>query len=275
MTRLAPGSRNVSMVFQSYALFPHLTVAENIGFGLVVREVPKARGAGAGRARPPSSRAAQRCSSGGRPSSRAASGSGSRSPARSCASRTSSSSTSRSRTSTRSCAPETRAELKQLHAPRRRDDALRHARPGRGADARAIGRRPRPTATLQQVGTPDEVWRGRRTASWRGSSARPSMNSRVAARSRRARRRRRGTELGIRPEHVAPRRRGRRGRRSTLVEPVGSEALVHLRAGERGARRASCRRGAAGARRDRPHLGVAASTCISSTRSPGKRIGWS
>ena len=30
------------MVFQSYALFPHLTAAENIGFGLVVREVPKA-----------------------------------------------------------------------------------------------------------------------------------------------------------------------------------------------------------------------------------------
>lgn len=37
-----PGRRNVSMVFQSYALFPHLTVAENIAFGLVVRDVPKA-----------------------------------------------------------------------------------------------------------------------------------------------------------------------------------------------------------------------------------------
>jgi multiple sugar transport system ATP-binding protein len=41
LTRLAPAARNVSMVFQSYALFPHLTVAENIGFGLVVREEPK------------------------------------------------------------------------------------------------------------------------------------------------------------------------------------------------------------------------------------------
>ena len=30
------------MVFQSYALFPHLTAGENIGFGLVVRETPKA-----------------------------------------------------------------------------------------------------------------------------------------------------------------------------------------------------------------------------------------
>ncbi len=41
-TRLRPGLRNVSMVFQSYALFPHLTVADNIGFGLAVRDVPKA-----------------------------------------------------------------------------------------------------------------------------------------------------------------------------------------------------------------------------------------
>ena len=42
VTRLAPARRNVSMVFQSYALFPHLTVAENIGFGLRARRVPRA-----------------------------------------------------------------------------------------------------------------------------------------------------------------------------------------------------------------------------------------
>ena len=35
------GKRNVSMVFQSYALFPHLTVKENIAFGLAARRVPK------------------------------------------------------------------------------------------------------------------------------------------------------------------------------------------------------------------------------------------
>ena len=34
--------RSISMVFQSYALFPHLTVAENIVFGLRVRKVPAA-----------------------------------------------------------------------------------------------------------------------------------------------------------------------------------------------------------------------------------------
>jgi ABC-type sugar transport system ATPase subunit len=42
VTRTRPAARNVSMVFQSYALFPHLTVRENIAFGLVVREEPKA-----------------------------------------------------------------------------------------------------------------------------------------------------------------------------------------------------------------------------------------
>jgi ABC-type sugar transport system ATPase subunit len=38
VTRLRPGRRNVSMVFQSYALFPHLTVAENIAFGPLMRD---------------------------------------------------------------------------------------------------------------------------------------------------------------------------------------------------------------------------------------------
>jgi sn-glycerol 3-phosphate transport system ATP-binding protein len=39
VTRLSPAKRKVSMVFQSYALFPHLSVAENIVFGLKVRGV--------------------------------------------------------------------------------------------------------------------------------------------------------------------------------------------------------------------------------------------
>jgi sn-glycerol 3-phosphate transport system ATP-binding protein len=39
---LTGAARGVAMVFQSYALFPHLTVADNIAFGLSVRGVPKA-----------------------------------------------------------------------------------------------------------------------------------------------------------------------------------------------------------------------------------------
>ncbi|MGB3721179.1 MAG: ABC transporter ATP-binding protein [Hyphomicrobiaceae bacterium] len=42
VTDLPPAKRGVSMVFQSYALFPHLTVKENILFGLKVRKVPAA-----------------------------------------------------------------------------------------------------------------------------------------------------------------------------------------------------------------------------------------
>jgi len=39
---LTGAARGVAMVFQSYALFPHLTVADNIAFGLSVRRTPKA-----------------------------------------------------------------------------------------------------------------------------------------------------------------------------------------------------------------------------------------
>ncbi|MDD1779780.1 ABC transporter ATP-binding protein [Enterovibrio sp. ZSDZ35] len=41
VTEMAPSARNLSMVFQSYALFPHLSVAENVMFGMKVRKVPK------------------------------------------------------------------------------------------------------------------------------------------------------------------------------------------------------------------------------------------
>jgi ABC-type sugar transport system ATPase subunit len=42
VTRLSPGQRHVSMVFQSYALYPHMTVRENMSFGLRMTGTPKA-----------------------------------------------------------------------------------------------------------------------------------------------------------------------------------------------------------------------------------------
>ncbi len=42
VARLAPRDRDIAMVFQNYALYPHLTVAKNLGYGLKVRKTPKA-----------------------------------------------------------------------------------------------------------------------------------------------------------------------------------------------------------------------------------------
>jgi iron(III) transport system ATP-binding protein len=40
VTRVPPNKRNTGMVFQSYALWPHMTVGDNVGYGLNVRKVP-------------------------------------------------------------------------------------------------------------------------------------------------------------------------------------------------------------------------------------------
>lgn len=42
ITGLAPNKRNVNTVFQNYALFPHMNVADNIGYGLKIKKVAKA-----------------------------------------------------------------------------------------------------------------------------------------------------------------------------------------------------------------------------------------
>jgi multiple sugar transport system ATP-binding protein len=42
VTELSPRHRDVAMVFQNYALYPHMSVRKNLGYGLKVRKVPKA-----------------------------------------------------------------------------------------------------------------------------------------------------------------------------------------------------------------------------------------
>lgn len=42
VTDMPANKRNTGMIFQTYALFPHMTVGENVGFGLEMRKVPKA-----------------------------------------------------------------------------------------------------------------------------------------------------------------------------------------------------------------------------------------
>ena len=41
VTNMPPHERDTGMVFQSYALWPHITVAENVAFGLEMRKIPK------------------------------------------------------------------------------------------------------------------------------------------------------------------------------------------------------------------------------------------
>ena len=43
VTKLPPDKRDVNTVFQNYALFPHMNVAENIGYGLKLRKVPRGK----------------------------------------------------------------------------------------------------------------------------------------------------------------------------------------------------------------------------------------
>src|SRR5438477_6904955 len=42
VTEMHPRARDIAMVFQNYALYPQMTVDENLGFGLKLRRVPKA-----------------------------------------------------------------------------------------------------------------------------------------------------------------------------------------------------------------------------------------
>ena len=42
VTGLPPHARNIGMVFQNYALWPHMTVAENVSYGLRIRKIPAA-----------------------------------------------------------------------------------------------------------------------------------------------------------------------------------------------------------------------------------------
>jgi spermidine/putrescine transport system ATP-binding protein len=43
VTHLPPNERDVNMVFQNYALFPHMTVEQNVAFGLEIQKLPRAQ----------------------------------------------------------------------------------------------------------------------------------------------------------------------------------------------------------------------------------------
>ena len=86
---VSPRRRDVAMVFQNYALYPHLSVYDNLGFALENAGVPKAE-RDARSARPPPRSACPSCCAASRGSCPAGSGSGSRWAGRSSGSRRSS-----------------------------------------------------------------------------------------------------------------------------------------------------------------------------------------
>ena len=104
VTGMPANQRNIGFVFQNYALFPHLSVFENVAYGLRVRGLADAEVARARRARCWRWSASRATSSSSRASSRAASSSASRWRAPSSSARACCCSTSRCRTSTPSCA---------------------------------------------------------------------------------------------------------------------------------------------------------------------------
>ncbi len=83
VSSLPPFDRDVNTVFQDYALFPHMTVAENVEYGLRVKKVAKSERAREGRGGACAWSGSRSTAAASPDSSRAVSGSGSRSRVRS------------------------------------------------------------------------------------------------------------------------------------------------------------------------------------------------
>ena len=243
VSRVAPGKRAVAMVFQSYALFPHLTVEENIGFGLAARGVRDGR-----RDRVRRAAAIAGCAGllGRRPGQLSGGERQRVALARALASEPSvflldeplSNLDAQLRV-------EVRTELKALH--QRIGATMLHVTHDQ-VEALTLGDRVAVlrAGSLQQVGSPEEVYRrpaNRFVATFVGSPAMNVLPAEVvdgalragpfafappaAAAGRRV-------EVGLRPEHVRlEREAGEAAAEVRVVEDAGHERYVHLDAGGR------------------------------------------
>jgi multiple sugar transport system ATP-binding protein len=243
VTRLAPSQRNVSMVFESYALFPHLSADENIGFGLRARGVPRHEIAGrvleAARLTGCElllERKPYELSSGERQRVALARALA-REPDVFLLDEPLSSLDAQLRV-------ETRAELKRLH--RKLGTTMVYVTHDQ-FEALTLGERVAVLhgGSLQQVGTPDEIYQrpaNRFVARFIGSPAMNLMPVELDGRSLRAGPflferpsaakglEGRSLQLGIRPEHVEiGSDQGGRPAQVEVVERAGSETLVYVK----------------------------------------------
>ena len=168
---MTPKERDIAMVFQSYALYPHLSVADNIAFGLRLRRMPQnvvqeRIGVGSADARPdalsrPQAEAALR-----RPAPARRDGTRDRPRAEGLPDGRAAVEPRRE-----AARPDARRDREAPARPRH-DDDLRHPRPGRGDDdgRPCRGHEPRraPAGRRRRSGSTTS----RRTSSSRGSSAR-------------------------------------------------------------------------------------------------------
>ena len=135
VTRVEPADRGVAMVFQSYALYPHLTVFENMAFSLRLAQAAEGRGHRQGQrggADPAARRAPaeEAVAAFGRPAPAGGDRPGDRAPAQGVPLRRAAVEPRR-----RAARPDAAGACAAAQADRR-DDDLRHPRPGRGDDAR-------------------------------------------------------------------------------------------------------------------------------------------
>ena len=268
-TALAPRDRDIAMVFQDYALYPQMTVYENLAFGLRMRKMPKRRDRPRG-----SQRAAEmldigellerkpRALSGGQRQRVALGRALVREPQAFLMDEPLSNLDAKLRVQTRS-------EIKHLQRAGRDDDGLRHARPGRGDDDGRPRRGDERRACSSRSATPRTVYEQpgervrrrvhrepgdelRRRSTRRATAGRLTLVARRASLALRVGRLPDGVPaevtLGIRPEHAHLWRDGDglmgpiEGR-TEFVEMLGRETLIGV----------ECRRGPAlhGARRRR------------------------
>ncbi len=248
VNRVEPKDRNIAMVFQNYAIYPHMTVAKNIGFGLCTSKLSKAE-----KQKRLAETAAllglDRASAiAGPPSSPAASASASPSAAPWCATRRSSCSTSRSPTSMRSCARRCASRSSKLHQTLKRTIVfVTHDQ----IEAMTIADRIviMKDGEILQIGTPDQVYRKPANifvAKFIGSPAMNMLPARVAAGQividglgsiaaptvcKDGQR----LTIGVRPDDLTVADGHAKGLTVdadvTLVEPQGPDALVYVRLG--------------------------------------------